>query len=108
MELLICQHDRTRLRSDARDYLSIPLGGENGGNVATSTSCYHGNDNEDDDDDDGDDDGYDDDDEYSALEAACRTSPEQENTSDENYGPYNLHTIPAGLTVRSVLYYFYS
>ena len=53
--------------------LSILLG-KNGGNVATGTSCYHGNDNEDDD---GDDDGYDDDDDCSVLEAASRTSPEQ-------------------------------
>ena len=49
LELLICQHDTTRPSSDARDYLSSLLG-KNGGNAATSTSSYHGNDNEDDDD----------------------------------------------------------
>ena len=91
--------------------LSILLG-KNGGNVATGTSCYHGNDNEDDD---GDDDGYDDDDDCSVLEAASRTSPEQENTSDENYGPYwdNSPTCTppgscVGLTARNFPYYFYS
>ena len=37
LELLICQHDTTRLSSDARDYLSSLLG-KNGGNAATTTS----------------------------------------------------------------------
>ena len=98
LELLICQHDTTRLSSDARDYLSSLLG-KNGGNAATSASSNHGDDNQDDDDlnyddhdhdHDGDDDGHDDDDDSSVLEAASRISPEQdpENTSDENYGPY--------------------
>ena len=64
LELLVCQHDTTRLNSDARDYLSSLLG-KNGGNAGTSSSSYHGDDNGDDrdlnyDDDDGDDDGYDD------------------------------------------------
>ena len=84
LELLICQHDTTRLSSDARDYLSSLLG-RNGGNAATSTSSYHGDDNQDDDDlnyddhdhdDGGDDDGYDDDDDCSVLEAARARSGE--------------------------------
>ena len=97
LELLVCQHDTTQLSSDARDYLSSLLG-KNGGNTATSTSTYHGDDNEDveddlnyDDDDhdhDGDDDGYDDDDDCSVFEAASRISPVQENSSDDDYGPY--------------------
>ena len=91
LELLVCQHDTTRLSSGARDYLSILLG-KNGGNTATSTSNYHGDDNEDDDDlnydDDGDDDGYDDDDDCSVFEAASQISPVKENSSDDDYGPY--------------------
>ena len=96
LELLICQHNTIQLSSDARDYLSSLLG-KKGGNAATSTSSYPRNDNEDDNDlnyddddrdDDGEDDGYDDDDEFSVLEAASQISPEQENTSDENCGPY--------------------
>jgi len=70
VELSVCQHDTTWLSSDARDYLSSLLG-KNGGNAATSTSSYHGNDNEDDDlnyDDDGDDDGYNDDNDCSVFE----------------------------------------
>ena len=47
LELLVCQHDTTRLSSDARDYLSSLLG-KYGGNAANSTSSYHGDDNEDD------------------------------------------------------------
>ena len=86
MELLVCQYDTTRLSSDARDYLSSLLD-KNGGNTATSTSTYHGDDNEDDDDD-GDDDGYDDDDDCSVFEAASQISPVQENSSDDDYGPY--------------------
>ena len=68
---------------------ALELTRQNGGTAATSTSSYHGNDNEDDydHDDDGDNDGYDDDDDCSVLEAASRISPEQ-NSSDENYGPY--------------------
>ena len=96
LELLVCQHDTTRLSSDARDYLSSLLG-KYGGNAATSTSSYHGDGNEDDDDlnyddddhdDDGDDDGYDDDDDCSVFEAASRISPVQEDPSDDHYGPY--------------------
>lgn len=91
MELLVCQHDTTRLSSDARDYL-LSLLGKYEGNAATSNSSYHGDDNEDDDDlnddDDGDDDGYDDDDDCSVFEAASRISPVQEDTSDDHYGPY--------------------
>ena len=97
LELLVCQHDTTRLSSDARDYLSSLLG-KYGGNAANSTSSYHGDDNEDDDDlnydddDDhdgnGDDDGYDDDDDCSVFEAASRITPVQEDTSDDHYGPY--------------------
>jgi len=70
VELLVCQHDTAWLSSGARDYLSSLLG-KNGGNAATSTSSYHGNDNEGDDlnyDDDGDDDGYNDDNDCSVFE----------------------------------------
>jgi len=59
LELLVCQHDITRLSSEARDYLSSLLG-KNRANAGTSTSSYHGDDGEeeeDDDDDDDDDDG---------------------------------------------------
>ena len=94
MELLICQHDTTRLSSDAKDYLSS-VQGKTGGNAATSASSYHGDDNQDDDDlnyddDDhdgnGDDDGCDDDDDCSVLEAVSRITAEQdpESTSDKN------------------------
>ena len=82
LELLVCQHYTAQLSSDARDYLSS-LQGKNGGNPATRTRSYQGDDNVDDhdlnsdddddnDDDDGDDDGYDDDDDCSGLEAASR------------------------------------
>ena len=78
LELLVCQHDTTRLSSDARDYFSSLLG-KNGAIAATSTNSYHGYDNEDNDDlnydDDGDDDGYDDDDDCSVFEVAGRISP---------------------------------
>ena len=83
LELLICQHNTTRLNSDARDYL-LSLLGKNGGDAATRASSYYGNGNPGDV---GDDDRYDDDDDCSVLEAASRISPEQ-NSSDENYGPY--------------------
>ena len=92
LELLVCQHDTTRLSSDSS------LLGKYGDNTATSTSAYHGDDNEDDNDlnydddddhdDDGDDDGYDDDDDCSVFETASRISPVQEDTSDDHYGPY--------------------
>ena len=90
LEWLVCQYDTTRLSSDARDCHSSLLG-KKGGNAATSTSTYHGDDSEDDDDlnyddddhddddhnddDDGDEDGYDDEDDCSVFEAASRISP---------------------------------
>ena len=89
LELLVCQHDTTRLSSDARDLLSNLLR-KNGGNLQPVTVTYHDDDNEDDDDlnyDDHDHDHDGDDDDCSIFEAASQISPVQENTSDDDYGP---------------------
>ena len=94
----------------SRDHLSSLLTDKTGGNAATSDSSYQGDDNENDDNLSYNDDDHDDDDDCSAFEAASRTNPVQENTSDDHYGPYwdNSPTCTPCQTVRSFLYYFYS